>query len=59
MLAKLHHPSPRCHLRLLIWHGQKLKSLLAHTRDFSTTLNQNKLAGNWSGDGPHTPEDEG
>lgn len=59
MLAKLDRPSPRCHLTLLIWHGQKFKSLPAHTSDFSTSLNQNTLADNWSGDGPHTPEDEG
>lgn len=59
VLAKLSHRSTRCHLTLLIWHGQKPKSILAHTFDYSTSLNQTKLADNRSGDGPHRPEDEG
>lgn len=43
VLAKLDRQSTRCRLTLLIRHGQKPKSIVAHTFDDSASLNQTKL----------------
>lgn len=41
---------------LFKWRRKQTKN--PPTFDYSTSLNQTKLADNWSGDDPHTPEDK-